>query len=288
MNKRGIGFGLFLLMAGIVWLLMNMGIITWSVFASLRVLWPLIIIAVGINMMFRNRTVKALTWLLTAAIVIGYGYFYEKPDSREETGMGKITIEREDGITAAELKIGLGGIKLDIGSGTGNLVEADTTLSRVKQTYGSKEERAYVSFSRKDYDLIRVKGSHRGSILLNEDVLWDLIVNTGAVDLDMDLADLMVENLEIRGGVGDIDLVLGDRHRETDIVIEGAVMNVEIKVPSDAGVRIERSGLAFSISTEGGWDRSGKHLQTDGYDEADIKINIDVSLVAGKLRIKRI
>ena len=59
--------------------------------------------------------------------------------------MGKITIE-EDGITAAELKIGLGGIKLDIGSGTGNLVEADTTLSRVKQTYGSKEERAYVSF----------------------------------------------------------------------------------------------------------------------------------------------
>ena len=136
--------------------------------------------------------------------------------------------------------------------------------------------------------MIRAKGSHRGSFLLNEDVLWDLIVNTGAVDLDMDLADLMVENLEIRGGVGDIDLVLGDRHRETDIVIEGAVMNVEIKVPSDAGVRIERSGLAFSISTEGGWDRSGKHLQTDGYDEADIKINIDVSLVAGKLRIKRI
>ena len=128
MNKRGIGFGLFLLMAGIVWLLMNMGIITWSVFASLRVLWPLIIIAVGINMMFRNRTVKALTWLLTAAIVIGYGYFYEKPDSREETGwVRSLSKRRRNYRRRAENRVGRD--KTDIGSGTGNLVEADTTLS---------------------------------------------------------------------------------------------------------------------------------------------------------------
>ena len=57
--KGGIGFGL-LLIAGIVWLLMNMESSPGGICFA-RVLWPLIIIAVGINMMFRNRTV-ALTW----------------------------------------------------------------------------------------------------------------------------------------------------------------------------------------------------------------------------------
>ena len=45
-------------------------------------------------------------------------------------------------------------------------------------------------------------------------------------------------------------------------------MNVVIKVPSDAGVRISvRDWLSASARRQ--LDRSGKHLQTDGYDEAD-------------------
>ena len=86
MNKEGIGFGLFT--DGRHCLASHehgnhhlVGI------ASLRVLWPLIIIAVGINMMFRNRTVKA-TWLLTAAIVIGTDTFTRSRIAAKETGDG--------------------------------------------------------------------------------------------------------------------------------------------------------------------------------------------------------
>jgi hypothetical protein len=250
-------------------------------------LWPLFIIAVGVNMMFKNRTVKVLTWILLAAVIIGYGYFYEKADGRGGTGQGITTIEKEAGIASAELNIGLGGLKMTIGSGTDSLIEADISLPKVKQTYSSGSGHAYVSFSRQYYDLVNIKGSHRGSILLNKGVVWDLDIKTGAVDLDMDLADLEVKTLEIRGGAGDIDLVLGSRSQETDIVIEGAAMDIEIKVPSDAGIRIERTGVACSIETGSGWHRSGKHLQTYGYDEANNKINIDVGIVAGKLKIQR-
>ena len=51
-----------------------------------------------------------------------------------------------------------------------------------------------------DFNLVRPAAT--GSILLNEDVVWDLSVNTGAVNLDMDLADLMVDNLKFTGSRG--------------------------------------------------------------------------------------
>lgn len=287
MKRKNSGFGLFLLIIGLIWLLTNVGVITWSVFASLRVLWPLIIIVVGINIIFRNRAVKVITWLLLLAIVIVYGYFYEgKPARYGDLAGEKTVIEINDEISSATLDIGLGAINMEIGPGTVNLLEADIGIPGVIQNYKSDRNHAFINFSKHNYVKFKNHKSGRAVFLLNKDVIWDLDIKTGAVRADIDLTDLKVENVEIKGGAGDIDIKLGGRHAETDVKIKGAAMDVTIEVPRNAGVRIDRSGLAFSIDTENGWEKSGMRMQTHGYDEADVKINIDTTLVAGKLKIR--
>jgi hypothetical protein len=287
MKKKNAGFGWFLLVIGFVWLLANVGVITWSVFASLRILWPLIIIVAGINIIFRDRTVKVITWLLLLAVVIVYGYFYEgKPDRFGDTAGEITTIEMEDEISRAVLDIGLGAINMGISPGAVNLIEADIGIPGVIQNYKSEGNKAFIKFSKHNYVIFKNYKSSKAVFSLNKDVIWDLDIKTGAVKADMDLTDLKVEKVEIKGGAGDIDLKLGGRHRETNVVIKGAAMDVTIEVPRNAGVKIDRSGLAFSIDTENGWEKSGMRMQTHGYDEADVKINIDVTLVAGKLKVR--
>ena len=61
-SERTIG-GLILVFIGIFWLLTNFGIITWSLFGVMFRLWPLILIVIGINVIFRDRVwVSYITW----------------------------------------------------------------------------------------------------------------------------------------------------------------------------------------------------------------------------------
>lgn len=85
MQKRNIGFALFLIFVGLVLILINFGIIGLSVVGSLITLWPLIIIVIGINIIFRQYPiVKALVWIAFLATLIIYAhYFPEKGDFLE-------------------------------------------------------------------------------------------------------------------------------------------------------------------------------------------------------------
>jgi len=115
-NNRGVGFGVFLLTVGIIWILVSVGVISWSIVNALFVLWPLILVIIGVNIIFRNNEIiKAVAWVAFLAVVISYGYFYEDGGrtSGEGTKAGKsVTVERLAEVQKANLEIGLGGGKL--------------------------------------------------------------------------------------------------------------------------------------------------------------------------------
>jgi uncharacterized membrane protein YhaH (DUF805 family) len=113
MKNRNAGLGVFLISIGIIWVLVNLGIINFSIFDSLLVLWPLVLIVIGVAVIFRESTlIKVVAWLLFLAVIVFYGSTVgNKATLKNKSEENKrITIEKHEQTRFGELKLVLGGI----------------------------------------------------------------------------------------------------------------------------------------------------------------------------------
>jgi hypothetical protein len=76
--KRQVTLGVIFILIGVVWLLGNLDIFSFSVidvfFRSLGKLWPLLIIGLGISMLLKeNTSLRLLVWLMIFVAIFLYG-----------------------------------------------------------------------------------------------------------------------------------------------------------------------------------------------------------------------
>ena len=79
MRKTHVIWGLLLIITGIVWILASTGTIQLSIdiIGAISTLWPIFIVAAGVTILLKKEahTMRAVVWIIAAAIVIGYGIF---------------------------------------------------------------------------------------------------------------------------------------------------------------------------------------------------------------------
>ena len=77
-KNKNIGFGMFVIGMGVLWLLRNLGIIGDSIIWAMIVLSPLILVVIGISIIFDNNIVlKILCWTVFFVAVCGYSYLHD-------------------------------------------------------------------------------------------------------------------------------------------------------------------------------------------------------------------
>ena len=293
-SNKGVGFGVFLLTVGIIWVLVSVGVISWSIFHALFVLWPLVLVLIGINIIFRNNEIiKAVAWVAFLAVVISYGYFFEDGrtgDSGEGITAGRsVSIERRAEVQKGNLKIAFGGTRINLDSDASALLEAEIQDEYV--TYSDKVEDGVskIAFDKKNYNI----GSFNKNLStrynrfhLSNQVPWDIEIDTGAVDAAFDLSGLAVEKFSLDMGAANISLTLGDDYANPRIDINAGAAKLDIKVPSDAGVRIRVDGALNSTNLDGpGWEKRDRTYYSEGYDDAAVKIDMDVDTAVSKLTV---
>ncbi|WP_105618301.1 LiaF transmembrane domain-containing protein [Vallitalea okinawensis] len=73
MNKQKVTNGLLLIIVGVVFLLMSLDLIDSHVISYAIDMWPVILILIGINVIFKNEWVKWASIVAYAALVlVGY------------------------------------------------------------------------------------------------------------------------------------------------------------------------------------------------------------------------
>ena len=79
MNQKRVVSGLLVITIGIFLLLNNLGLVDFSVLWELLELWPLLLIAIGFSIIFKEKP-KALyaTWIIFIIIVILCGMYTQK------------------------------------------------------------------------------------------------------------------------------------------------------------------------------------------------------------------
>jgi hypothetical protein len=113
-------------------------------------------------------------------------------------------------------------------------------------------------------------------------------VNAGAFNGTMDLSQLRVSNLDINSGASQLELRFGDTGMNTQAEVNAGASKVTLVVPEQVGLKIKVSGFTNSTNFAGdGLFLQDKEWVSPNYDSAKTKIDMSMSVAAGKIDLVR-
>lgn len=278
--------GLILVTIGIFLLLSNLGIISGNVFYSLFDLWPLLLIVIGVNTIFRNnRIVPYISWILFFIVLILYGVT-RNTDVDSEGFLESIVIEKRAETQYANLDLEIGASDLTIDSTDGSLLRGNLSGRRLDyvEEYSRDFEIANLDFQSRSFtigNLVDYNSTY--GFYLNRDVIWDLDMDLGAINGEINLVDIPVRSLEIDLGAANLSLFLGDRH-DLDLYIDSGASNLEIAIPQGVGLRVDLdTGITSTNIEDLNLIDYDDYYLSSNYDSASVKINLDIDTGVGKI-----
>jgi hypothetical protein len=117
------------------------------------------------------------------------------------------------------------------------------------------------------------------------DVPLELIAHLGAGEARLDLASLTLRRVEVEMGVGELRMDLrGTPKHDYDVHIRGGVGEATVHLPRDIGIYATGSGGIGEIHTEG-LRKQGDHWVNDAYNDAKVRIHVDVEGGIGQINL---
>lgn len=309
MGRKGIGFGVFLIAVGIIFFMIQLGVLNESVFMvffdHIELTIPLILIVVGINMIFSKYPfVKTLTWLAFFVVMIAYGnYTQEAPKKSSDDSSNKtFVVERSAETEKGELKLKASALSLTLGATKTNLIDGETKNVGVEQEINYRNDNNLTvvdiktnsknlasNFFKELFSKGEISVDRKLDLNISKDVVWDLNMDLDAIESNIDLSDLKIKNLDIDGDAGSFKLTLGEKYKDTSVNINADAAEVNIFIPKDLGVRVKVKGSANSTDFyDINVDKKGEYYYSENYEEADNKIDLKVKINAGTLEINGI
>ena len=292
--------GLTFLLIGTILLANTLEILDWSVWSNLFKLWPLLVISLGLSLIFRGKSLSFMGPLIIfLGIIAGVGASYMgisfegemvrevKTLSREivieveKVPETEVTLETKEYPEIEKASIGL---NLDVGKLT--LGESTPLLYECVSQYRYKEFEPFEKFSRteKEANILiyhspvikrRISNNIRNhwQLKLNNKIIYDLSVKTGAIDIDCNLSDFKVEKLYIESGASNINLVLPQYNSK--IIIDTGVSNIDIAVPKNVGATVNiDSGIAIK-DLDDFIKKNGTYI-SNNYNSSEFKVEIEI------------
>lgn len=190
-------------------------------------------------------------------------------------------------------------VDIDLGVGEMNLTGGAKEWIEGKADYNIKKPAPQVTYDVSG-DTGEVEIKHKGStklgisnikntwaIQLNDDILMDLTVETGASLANLDLQGLQLEKLDIEAGVGDLTVNLGgDWKKSFKANIETGVGQTTIIVPSKVGVKLTTEKGIGSSNIEGLISKGQGVYVNEAYDKADVVLDIKSEIGVGDITFK--
>lgn len=286
----GIGFG-------VIFLLHNFGQLAWNAWDMLFRLWPLFIVAIGLDLLLGKRSI----WLgmLGALIILLLGAgLWSITAPRMAAGMTALNSETiSQPVGEAErariyLNPAVGSLKLQALKDSKDLLAGRIRPLRgeriVQNPYSVEDGQGYVwlrSFGEMMWTGNQSITGPTWNLGASPDLPIDLEISMAVGEATADLTGMQIENLRVNLAIGKATVVLPEGS-SFDANLDLAIGEFEIRVPGGLGVRVRNNGALSGITVPSGWTKNGKVYTSPGYDSAAHKVTIDVSMAIGGVVVK--
>lgn len=301
--------GIILIAVGLVALLVTFFDVE-IVWPELAKLWPVFIVIFGISLLPLNKLLKSIlviVVILASCLLylngtkddgVSYEYKNSYPEhaapDKEDVDVQEFSESYRNNITEADVEINYGAGTLHLNSPVTELVKAYNKSDYITQdfTVMYEENKADIVFDVERSVSVNVNGNefikHNNFYLaLNETPVYDFEINVGASSLDFDFSDYKVSDIEINGGVCDIDIKLGDSYNSANVSLSTGVSDIKIAIPEKSGCRVECESVFTNKDFKGFDKKSGNVYETSNYSSAQNIINIEFEGAVSDFEIVR-
>lgn len=302
--KRNITLGVIIILIGILWLLRNFNVFSFSIstfFLALSSLWPLLLVGIGLSILLKeNHILRSIVWLLIFLTILLYGIFgidnglspkygYNLPNNYTENH--NYNLSKQDETELGQLNMTLGAGEIRLSSTDENLVQLQSNIPDLQYDHklDNNQQKATIDISKREY-VFSAKNTHRFCFVeLHEDVTWEMDLKLGAAKADLNLTDLKVNNIDLDVGAADLKLSLGSKSSLGEININAGASDLDIYVPQDAGLRIKLESALSSNNIESlGLVKKGDYFESADYESQTNKYNLTIKMGVGNLKFHTI
>ena len=296
-QKRGVSLvgPIILIGLGIVFLLNNLGMLDWNVWDVIFRLWPVLIIAAGLEILLGRRSAlgSLVALALTLALVIGLLWLFGSGivGQPAETETIRQTLGEA---TQAEVTIApaVGTLHVESLSESANLAEGTVHLSS-----GERLARDFVLDDETAEFTLRSEGNTYGpftgtwgderawDLSLNPDVPLELDVSLAVGQSEVDLTGLMVSDLDVSMAVGQTTVILPDEG-DFRMDVEGAIGQIIVVVPEGMAARVRLDTALVGRQVPDEYRRGGDVYTSPGYESAENRVDLEVDLAIGSVTIR--
>lgn len=296
-RSRGAGLAVLLIIVGVLILLGNFGWLSWGVLARVANLWPVLLVAIGADMLTRRRY-SVVVW--GAAVVVGaLLYAYDTGGIGGQTVWGTAAGELRtishplSGANAADVTIttSVGTLRLAGLSGGDQLVEGSIRTGRGETLVDELSHRGDVAVLRLTSDQrpgVNIGAGERREwdLRLTRGVPIALSVKTGVGSAHLDLQRVTLSSLRMEAGVGEVDATLPESgiYRAE---FKSGVGATHITIPKGMAARVTVDGGLGAVHVNGTFARSGDTYETPGYPTASDRVDLTVDGGLGRITIDR-
>ena len=281
---------------GVIFLLNSLGLLAWSVWDVIFRLWPILLIAGGLEIILNRVSAwgSLLALVLTVAILAGALWMF-----RADIGTGQVLAGEEvrqslDGATRAKVVIdpGVGSLHVEALAESANLVEGVIQTGR-----GQKVRRDFAVVGKTATFTLRSEGVTFGPFVgwsdqrswelgLAAEVPLELDISFGVGWADIDLTGLTVDDLKMSMGIGRTTVTLPAEGR-FQAKIDSAIGETVVVIPAGMAARIRvDTGLGAS-NVPAGYQRRDDVYTSPGYASADDRVYLEVDQAIGSITIRQ-
>jgi hypothetical protein len=254
---RGIGLAILLLSAGLIWLLYNFNLVSTSGINIALNLWPLALIALGIDLLLRAQSPRLSTVIVVAIALVVVAAAVVAPRlgiGVLQTTTNNFTEPIGDSESATiNLYPSVGKIDIHALETQNELFSADATyIDEVTYTVSGTSQRQ-IDFGQREVSTTNWLGTDadlRWDIGLTPTIPLRLSVNMGVGEADLDLTQLYLTNLTLTAGVGRVHLLLPNQETAYQVSITGGVGDLQIDLPTLTDVDLTIGGGVGKVDME--------------------------------------
>ncbi|MGC9523439.1 MAG: toast rack family protein [Anaerolineae bacterium] len=209
-----------------------------------------------------------------------------------------------------DVRMGAGELRID--SGAEDLMDADFTYNveawQPEVSYEVTDGEGRLEVRQPNTERISISGNTRNewALRFGGEIPFDMRIECGAGDHDIDLAGLQVTRFDMQVGAGDASIRLGDTpiledvefdlgagdvdidlsgtwEQDADVDIQGGVGAIHLRLPDDVGVRVDVTKGVGDTDVNGLTQEGGAWVNP-AYGSSDV--TLDIRLQAGVGRIE--
>jgi hypothetical protein len=288
---------------GVIFLLNSLGLLAWSVWEVIFRLWPVLLIAVGLEIILNRLSAwgSLLALVLTAVIVAG-AFWLLRPDiGTRQVVTGEEIRQTLGEASRAEVVIEPGVGSLHIKALPESAIAMPSALIEgvIQMGRGQRARRDFAVTGKTATFTLRSEGE--GEIIgpffwwsdqpiwelgLAPEVPLELDIDFGVGWADIDLTDLTVDDLEVSMGIGRTTVTLPDEGR-FQAKIDSSIGETVVVIPAGMAARIRvGTGLAVSDLPDGYQRRDDVYTSPD-YASADDRVDLEVDQAIGMITIRQ-